>query len=149
MTKCLGTLWSGHPNHAVLHPFYLHLICPYDSTHRLRKKVKLSMQAPPTDPLYAASHPDESISTLRPTTEDKKKMWFLYHHYFIHGKGVFFVTQKKAYFHSVAFATTAKNFSETTKKKTPPYTGKFLSGTENMKFWILVFFFLFFFSFFL
>ena len=35
------------------------------------------------------------------------------------------------------------------KKKTPFLTGKFLSGTENMKFWILVFFSFFFFLFFL
>ena len=32
------------------------------------KKVKLVMQAPPTDPLYDASHPDESTSN-----QQKKK----------------------------------------------------------------------------
>ena len=32
------------------------------------------MQAPPTDPLYDASHPDESTTTLQPTTVDVKKV---------------------------------------------------------------------------
>ena len=45
----------------------------HQGAEKMGKKVKLLMQTPPTDPLYDASHLDESTSTLRPTTEDVKR----------------------------------------------------------------------------
>ena len=50
----------------------------------------------------------------------------------------------------VVFRGTLSFWVALTQKKKEGYTtGKFLSGTENMKFWILVFFSFFFFLFFL
>ena len=54
------------------------------------------------------------------------------------------------FFGNVAIHQPYSNFHKFhTKKKNGIGAGKFLSGTENMKFWILVFFSFFFFLFFL